>query len=79
MKQQPYKRRQNDTIMLGPRLLLIGFFLLPATLVDGFLRKGWHSLRWTATDEQRSHSTCVHVSQLTAGSYVERQKLLLLR
>jgi hypothetical protein len=50
-----------------------------ATLVDGFLREGWHSVRWTATDEERSHSTGVYFLQLTAGSYVERKKLLLLR
>jgi hypothetical protein len=50
-----------------------------ATLADGFRSQGWHSVQWNATDETTSRSTGVYLLELTAGSYVERKKLMLLR
>ncbi len=50
-----------------------------ATLVNGFCSQGWHSVQWHAVDEGMPQAAGVYISQLTAGSYVERKKLMLLR
>lgn len=50
-----------------------------ATLVNGFCSQGWHSVQWNAADEGMAQSTGVYILQLTAGSYAERKKLMLLR
>ncbi len=50
-----------------------------ATLVDAVCTQGWHSVQWNASDEKMFGATGVYLLELTAGSYVERKKLMLLR
>ena len=46
-----------------------------ATLTDGLMNAGYHSINWNATDE----SSGIYFVQMISGEYVENQKLMLIK
>jgi len=50
-----------------------------ATLADAYQQQGWHSVEWTAANNERPLASGTYIIQLEAGPYRERKKLLLLK